>query len=66
MKKKKKEFKHSNIFGGLRYKNLWSRTISLRMQLLEFFFSFIGNFTKQEISKGGGGGKNQKQRFKHI
>lgn len=36
------------------------------MQLLEFFFSFFGNFTKQEISKGGGGGENQKQRFKHI
>lgn len=37
------------------------------MQLLEFFFSFFGNFTEQEISKGGGGGKNQKQlRFKHI
>lgn len=57
MKNKKKEFKHYNIFGGLRYKNLWSRTISLIMQLLEFFFSFFGNFTKQEISKGGGGGE---------
>lgn len=31
------------------------------MQLLEFFFSFIGNFTKQEISKGGGGGGEESE-----
>lgn len=62
MKNKKiKEFKHYNIFGGLRYKNLWSRTISLRMQLLEIFFSFFGNFNKQEILKGGGGGGEESE-----
>lgn len=31
------------------------------MQLLEFFFSFFGNFTEQEISKGGGGGGEESE-----
>lgn len=31
------------------------------MQLLEIFFSFFGNFNKQEISKGGGGGGEESE-----